>query len=100
MTNPRASKAEDSSEAVKKGFFKKILNKVASKKPIATNHKTSLSISSNKSVSSMKKLTLEKKLPSIKAPLTARNAPSRSNSRRDSRIGTGVTGVKTSLGTA
>jgi hypothetical protein len=48
MTNLRSSKAEDSSEGAKKGFFKKILNNVSSKKKskIESNHKTSSSISS------------------------------------------------------
>lgn len=32
MTNPRASKAEDSSDPAKNGFFKKIMNKVSTKK--------------------------------------------------------------------
>jgi len=55
MTNPRASKGEqDSSEVAKKGFFKKILNKVSSKKGgiEASHHKTSSSISSQKSAAS------------------------------------------------
>ena len=48
MTNPRASKVEDSSEGGKKGFFKKIINKVSAKKvvKIESNHKSSASISS------------------------------------------------------
>jgi len=53
MTNPRSSKAEDSSEGTaKKGFFKKILNKVSTKKLPkieSTNHRTSSSINSYKS---------------------------------------------------
>jgi hypothetical protein len=71
MTNPRPSKEGDSTE-MKKGFFKKIINKVAAKKTTSINPNNSFSGAASK-VNNAREPKKVSSIGASKIPQSARN---------------------------